>query len=186
MELNLNGGVRSDIIGAIRKVFARSYIAKTCRENALSNKKSVRNGKMYVCNSCKESFLAIKTAVDHIEPVVPIGIDTSEMSYDEYISRLFCSQSNLQLLCRDCHEKKTLYENSQRTSIRFQKRIEELGKIDLVLNRSMLKKKFLNVSTEEIHIDMFYSESVGEDSKYYRRIIFREYDGNIKIIRDVL
>jgi hypothetical protein len=54
-----------------------------------------------------------KPEVDHIVPVAPL--DGSELDFNAYIERLFCSPSNLQCLCSDCHKVKT---NEQR-SIRF-------------------------------------------------------------------
>ena len=50
-------------------------------------------------------------AVDHISPVVPLtGFD----SWDGVITRLFCDEEGLQLLCRECHELKCQEETSER------------------------------------------------------------------------
>jgi hypothetical protein len=54
-------------------------------------------------------------AVDHINPVVPTsGFD----SWDEVIKRLFCDASNLQLLCRECHELKCKEEKDERKRLK--------------------------------------------------------------------
>ena len=53
-----------------------------------------------------------KVYMDHIEPVVAIGCESD--SFDLYIERLFCEESNWQLLCRKCHDIKTELENIQR------------------------------------------------------------------------
>lgn len=53
--------------------------------------------------------------VDHIKPVVdPVQGFTS---WDELISRLFCEVDGLQVLCHDCHSRKTADEQEQRKSI---------------------------------------------------------------------
>ena len=51
---------------------------------------------------------------DHIDPVVPIGKTQQEMSYDEIVERLFCDSSNIQCLCKLCHDSKSDQENKQR------------------------------------------------------------------------
>ena len=49
--------------------------------------------------------------VDHIEPVVgPEGF----IDWDTLIERMFCEIDGLQLLCKDCHDKKTSEERQQR------------------------------------------------------------------------
>jgi len=50
--------------------------------------------------------------VDHIEPVV--DIKRGFVSWDEYIKRLLVEKKGLQVLCRDCHDKKTKEERGQR------------------------------------------------------------------------
>jgi hypothetical protein len=101
-----------------------------------------RDRVMYRCAHCKELFFdymyildkdgEIKKkamlAVDHIEPVVPIGKE--DVSWDEYIARLFCDVSNLQVLCnypgvyngkRSCHSKKTKEEQQARLANKTRK-----------------------------------------------------------------
>mgnify|MGYP003636693877 CR=1 FL=1 len=48
------------------------------------------------------------TVVDHIYPAVDPA--KGWQSYDDFISRLFCEADNLQLLCKTCHDQKTLNE----------------------------------------------------------------------------
>lgn len=50
-------------------------------------------------------------AVDHITPVVPPSGFTT---WDEIISRLFVEEEGLQVLCKECHDKKTLEERANR------------------------------------------------------------------------
>ena len=50
--------------------------------------------------------------VDHIDPVVDPA--TGFVNWDTYINRLFVEKEGLQLLCRDCHDRKTAREKEQR------------------------------------------------------------------------
>ena len=43
--------------------------------------------------------------VDHVSPV--IEPEKGFISWDEVINRLFCEKENLQVLCHECHSKKT-------------------------------------------------------------------------------
>lgn len=51
--------------------------------------------------------------VDHIEPVVPL---TGFISWDDIIERMFCEVDGLQVLCYDCHNKKTREERQKRNA----------------------------------------------------------------------
>lgn len=62
------------------------------------------------CQSCKEWFDQKNIEVDHIEEVGSFRGD-----WNEYITRLFCGQENLQPLCIKCHSKKTSKYNSTLT-----------------------------------------------------------------------
>lgn len=90
---------------------------------------------MYRCAKCGRLFFDYEylpkkkggfkktamVAIDHIDPVVPV--DRDKISWDEYIARLFCDVSNLQVLCnypgeydeqRSCHSLKTKEEQRAR------------------------------------------------------------------------
>ena len=82
--------------------------AKTTKKK---NKKTGRLAQHYKCNACKKEFIATDVQVDHIKPVVSKeGFST----WDMYIENLFCSIDNLQVLCSNCHSKKTLKEKGER------------------------------------------------------------------------
>lgn len=72
---------------------------------------------VYFCNSCKQNIPASvkvngKTTknvyVDHISPIIDpvIGFTT----WDDFINALYCDSGNLQVLCLECHSKKTAEE----------------------------------------------------------------------------
>jgi hypothetical protein len=54
--------------------------------------------------------------IDHIDPV--IDPDVGFQSWDVVIERMFCDSDNLQLLCKDCHDKKTAEEKVRSTQRR--------------------------------------------------------------------
>jgi hypothetical protein len=59
----------------------------------------VSRGK-YRCNMCKQLFSSKQVQVDHIKEVGKF------VDWNSFIRRLFCSISNLQVLCVKCHLEK--------------------------------------------------------------------------------
>lgn len=58
------------------------------------------------------------SVVDHIEPIIDPKVGF--VSWDEVIKRMFCEADNLQILCYDCHTRKSMDEreikkNAKRT-----------------------------------------------------------------------
>jgi 5-methylcytosine-specific restriction endonuclease McrA len=78
----------------------------------------------YECASCHNEFVQTSVQVDHILPAVDplIGF----VSWDEFINRLFCPASNLQILCKDCHQVKTKAERLAAKLHKMQKGIVPL------------------------------------------------------------
>lgn len=64
----------------------------------------------YQCNTCKNWFPDKKINVDHI-----IGAGSLNCASDlpGFVDRLFCEQDNLQVLCTECHDKKTKLEKEK-------------------------------------------------------------------------
>ena len=54
--------------------------------------------------------------VDHINPVVCPAMGFA--GWDEYIDRMFTEADGLQVLCKDCHKRKTADEREQRKQAR--------------------------------------------------------------------
>ena len=61
----------------------------------------------YQCNSCKEWWMQKQISVDHIEPV---GTLKDYDDLPDFVRRLFVDEQGLQILCSDCHNKKTQAE----------------------------------------------------------------------------
>lgn len=75
------------------------------------NTKTGRMAKHYKCNSCSGEFPLKEVQVNHILPVVPVeGFST----WDDVISRMFCEQDGLEVLCVPCHKLRTAEENADR------------------------------------------------------------------------
>ena len=87
---------------------------------------------VYRCNGCGENVpVSIRVGpkrvnnvfVDHIEPIVdPVEGFTT---FDNYIDRMFCEKDNLQLLCGECHDEKSLAERALRAETRQKAKLED-------------------------------------------------------------
>ena len=106
------------ILNGLRRAFSRSQYARRLREAAKVSQKGPRGGKLYRCILCNEVFNSSKINLDHVSPVVAIGKKYTDYTWDELVTRLWCSEDNLQVLCTDCHKKKTKKEASLRKKAR--------------------------------------------------------------------
>lgn len=86
----------------------------------------------YLCNGCKEEVTAtikedrkrVKNAiVDHIHPI--IDPKTGFTTWDECINRMFCETDNLQVLCKECHDKKSMDERAVSAEYRKKKKEQD-------------------------------------------------------------
>lgn len=84
-----------------------------CRERArrLYTGTNKRQKYEYQCNICKEWFKGNLVAVDHIDPV---GSLKSAQDLPKFVEGLFCEIDNLQVICNECHNKKTLSETKSK------------------------------------------------------------------------
>ena len=111
------GRVKSFITSVLRSGYRRwppkFETLKEAQRGKQINEKTKRLAMHYECKKCKKSFPATQVQVDHIKPVV--DAKTGFVSWDEFITRLYCTKENLQVLCKVCHDKKTKLEIKQRT-----------------------------------------------------------------------
>lgn len=116
----------------IRKTLRRASLASPERL-ACKNEGKVDKA-LFSCESCKYYYYEGKSQnnlkllkkkyprkvrqgkiqIDHIDPVVPLNKKTADLSWNEFIERLFCDRNNLQRLCEKCHTKKSTQENKSR------------------------------------------------------------------------
>jgi 5-methylcytosine-specific restriction endonuclease McrA len=64
----------------------------------------------YQCNECKQWHPEKNINVDHI---IPAGTLKCANDLPGFVERLFCEIDNLQVLCANCHDKKTKDEKSK-------------------------------------------------------------------------
>ena len=74
---------------------------------------------IYLCADCKEEVpLTVKDGrkriknvfVDHINPIIDPAVGFT--TWDECIQRMFCEKDNLQVLCKSCHDDKSIKERA--------------------------------------------------------------------------
>lgn len=82
----------------IKKILRLGFIKSPERKLAL-RKSNVVYGK-YKCNCCKLLFKKKDTHVHHINGVA------NNIDWNDYISKLFCDVSQLEVLCVPCHKDK--------------------------------------------------------------------------------
>jgi 5-methylcytosine-specific restriction endonuclease McrA len=88
------------------------------RYNAFNAAKIGRN--KYTCAKCKGTFGRKDTRIDHIEPVVEVAVGF--VDWNTFIERLYCPQEGYQILCRTCHDEKTVQERELRVAARREKK----------------------------------------------------------------
>ena len=63
----------------------------------------------YECAECGELYSSKEVAVDH---VIPAGKLQSKSDIAEFVDKLFCGESGLQVLCKSCHDLKSYIEKT--------------------------------------------------------------------------
>ena len=112
------GRKRSFIVSVLR-AGSRRWPPKynTLNSAKTEKKKNVKTGRLaqhYKCTQCKKEYTSKDIQVDHIAPVVDPQVGF--VSWDVFIERLFCDETNLQVLCTTCHNKKTKKEQQWKSA----------------------------------------------------------------------
>lgn len=99
----------SAFFGWIRAGLRRHYMRgwKPSQAVAKENRRTVSRGRMkyeYICNSCQQWFPRTEIQVDHIQEC---GSLRSWEDLAIFSKRLFVEKEGLQVLCTECHNKKT-------------------------------------------------------------------------------
>lgn len=105
----------SHIRSALRKLWMHSPLRKAVRDRSFVMKEG--RSKWYMCEKCLRLVMQKEIKVDHIIPVGPTpGSRNAPIGYswDTFMERLFCDESNLQCLCIDCHARKTKEERKKK------------------------------------------------------------------------
>lgn len=103
--------------GAIRRVFSRSDLRRKILDAATIayfDPDRPRVKKWCACNVCKSPSPKYKTAIDHVQPVIPIDDTFENIGLDVTVDRTWCDENNLQAICESCHDIKTKQERKAR------------------------------------------------------------------------
>lgn len=120
---------RNTIYSTIKLNFARyaPTYDERLKQNRIEIPKYNKDGSLskvpevwYLCDSCGKKEKSDCVNVDHIEPVVEIGMSTKDYNFEEYYERINCDINNLQVLCAECHDSKTAEE--QKARMEFKKK----------------------------------------------------------------
>lgn len=106
----------STLRGGMRRYPNKSKVIKKSSVGKKINKESGRMAEHFECKMCEGHFPRTQIQCDHIYPVVnpKVGFTT----WDDYIDRMFCSEDDLQVLCKNCHTQKTKTEIAVRKKIK--------------------------------------------------------------------
>lgn len=124
--------IKNNIRASFRKFAPKEMCYKMASTGKKLNKATKRQAEHYKCADCGEEFPRKEVQCDHIEPV----IDPKEgfKGWDEYIKRMLCldekleadflyiAKYKLQILCSDCHTKKSTAENATRHEVKRERR----------------------------------------------------------------
>ncbi len=132
----------SALRSAWRRIFSRSpivievlregkrYVKKINKDGSQAKKDSVE----YLCNVCKKWVKASvggrsNVAVDHIIPVISVDdIGGKIKDWNLFKTKLFCSKSNLQIICKPCHLYKSNEEKIKRQANKDSLILDEIEK----------------------------------------------------------
>ena len=114
--------------GALRRIFSRSDLRKSILSDyavkPFIHPEHLRVTRWAFCGECGLIFPAYRGEVDHIDPVMPLGLTLEDMSVDELIERIWCDRRNLVVLDKDCHKTKTKLENKKRREFKKQRGVK--------------------------------------------------------------
>lgn len=91
----------------IRWALRKLWMTSPTRHQAVKSARISRG--LYVCRECTRAFKISEVQVDHIVPVgkTPGVRGAGDVTWDEFMRRLFCPVEGLQVLCHGCHQAKT-------------------------------------------------------------------------------
>lgn len=118
-QARFNSFVKSTLRAGSRKWPPKYQVLNAALVGTKVNSATGRMAKHFKCAQCAGLFTATNVQVDHIEPIIDpeIGFTT----WDDVVYRMFCEKDNLQVLCLDCHKKKTTEERLQSRQLKGNK-----------------------------------------------------------------
>jgi 5-methylcytosine-specific restriction endonuclease McrA len=104
-QARYNSFVKSALRKASIKWPPKYQVLKEASVGRKINKLTGRMAEHKRCAYCRAHFPVKLVSVDHILPIVDPA--TGFTNWDDTIERMFCEKDGLQVLCKDCHDKKT-------------------------------------------------------------------------------
>lgn len=164
---NKNSAIRS----SLRRTFSRSPIVRAVmmahrREVPRFNKDGSRHKKdavQYQCGVCGEWVGSTHVAVDHKDSVIP---ETGFTNWEDFIKRLFCDPSNLQIICSVDHDKKTNAERAARNRLKDTLALNELDKMIVAeVNKDVSEQlsALVNIKVMIKDVNKYLSKSKPQD-----------------------
>jgi hypothetical protein len=107
----------------IREAFKRSSRYSDCiKASRVTKPRFKQDGQrhkidsvFFRCNICKDLFKPNEIDVDHLTPVVPLGLKRHDLTATELINRIW--KLPIQVVCKICHKAKTKLENQSRRKL---------------------------------------------------------------------
>lgn len=101
------GFIRSALRAAFRRYPPKYKAIEKSRRKKTHGKTKTRQRWEYKCAECKKHWPNKVVIVDHITPA---GSLKSYKDLPKFVENLFCSEDELQVLCKPCHYLKTMEE----------------------------------------------------------------------------
>lgn len=99
------------IRAALRAAFSRYPVRFQVKKAAEKTVTGKRHKYEYKCAACKKWYMSKEVHVDHINPC---GSLKTYADLPRFVETLFCEADNMQVLCTECHKKKTAEERKAR------------------------------------------------------------------------
>jgi hypothetical protein len=112
---------RGLVKGALRRVFFRSELRrKILVKYAVEHQdpKRPRVTAWVYCGVCGVVFPRYLANIDHIRPLIPVGVSLEDMEPTALVEGLWCDEENLQCIDIPCHKVKSKVECKARRDFR--------------------------------------------------------------------
>lgn len=128
----INKQTRTKVSNLMRRDLKKTNMANNARKRAFKGKTvyhCVVCDVHYYTGASEKNFIKLKEEtypdlvrykekdfhLDHIDPVVPIGVEFHSMTLDEIAVRVYCNEDNISYICKECHTVKTSKEKTKRS-----------------------------------------------------------------------
>lgn len=91
----------------IKNRFKQSHLVSLTKSQIIQHGFHRSTKKAGKCSMCEKLFPASRLEVDHI---IPAGTLKSMDDFQEFVTKLLCDETNMRLVCKNCHGNITLAE----------------------------------------------------------------------------